>query len=249
MKKKNKIIFLCSLLATLLMILPVCASATTVTFYCKDLDGNLINSSKMQLVTSTGTSRPEYTMKTGSVSVSLTAGTDFGFNMEADDYAKRYSSDSMFTVPSTAKGWSLKLTPKSTYQNYNYGSPLSSLSVTSQFGWRVYSYNGKYVRDCHMGIDYAGTDGVTDIKSISKAESYGTGWDSSSGNYLKVVSNSFTITYRHMNSYSTTIHNEGTVGKGTVIGKVGKTGGVTGAHLHIDIYSNGTYRDPAAFFD
>lgn len=188
-------------------------------------------------------------MPSGTKSLSMNAGDKFGYNMEANNYAKRYSSSSMSTVPSTSLACTLKLTPKSTYQSYGYSSPLSSLTVTSEFGWRVYSNGSSYTRDCHYGIDYAGSDGVTNIYSISDAESYSTGWDNSSGNYISIVSDSFTITYRHMASYSSTVTGNKTVSEGTNIGKVGQTGGVTGPHLHIDIYASGTYRDPAAFYN
>ena len=252
--KNIKIKRICTILSFLIvcisMMTHVLAANVTLYFYCKDTSNNAISNSTLEVAKNTATSRQSYSMPSGNTSLVMSTGTSFGYNMLANNYAKRYSGASMTAVPSSSTSYTLKLTSKSVYQNLGYGTPLDSLSLTSGFGWRIYWNGTSYVRDCHFGMDYSGTDGVTNIYSISDASSYTTGWDSSSGNYVQITtSNGYTITYRHMHSYSNAVNNGYSISKGDALGKVGSTGNVTGPHLHIDIYGSGTYRDPSAFFN
>jgi murein DD-endopeptidase MepM/ murein hydrolase activator NlpD len=123
--------------------------------------------------------------------------------------------------------------------------------ITSGFGIRRY-YNGVFAKDYyHRGVDYAGSVGSPVIAPAAgrvalvglvsqgfKLHGNTIGLDHGQG---------VTTIYLHL---SKILVKEGDLVKpGQVIGGVGATGGVTGAHLHWGVYVNGLSVDPAPWRD
>lgn len=123
----------------------------------------------------------------------------------------------------------------------------NKLIVTSSFGKRTYTYQGKKVTDFHKGIDLIGGEEIiatADGKVVStcnKGEQYGTGC------YVRIAhSNGLQTLYYHLKSGSVTVRKNQNVKKGDVIGIMGATGQATGVHLHyqVDKGSSETAIDP-----
>lgn len=111
-----------------------------------------------------------------------------------------------------------------------------SLRVTSKFGNRTYTYQGKKVSDYHKGIDLVGgteiiavADGV--VTSIcNKGEQYGQGC------YVRLKhDNGYQTLYYHLKSGSVVVKVGDKVKKGQLLGIMGATGKATGIHLHFQI--------------
>lgn len=96
----------------------------------------------------------------------------------------------------------------------------------------------------HKGVDYAapvGTpvrasgDGVLSLVETQRG-------------YGKVIEiqhgSSYSTLYAHLNGFASGIKNGAKVKQGQIIGYVGKTGLVTGAHLHYEFRVNGVHVDP-----
>ena len=127
-----------------------------------------------------------------------------------------------------------------------------SYIVTSRFGQRVHPVTG--VKKMHNGIDLVATkDGKTGQVDKIKAHTGGTvsavGYDNSAGNFVQIkVASDTVMVYYHMRDKSTLKVGE-TVKTGDIIGTMGKTGNVTGAHLHWGIKKGGAWIDPTPYLD
>ena len=119
--------------------------------------------------------------------------------------------------------------------------------VTSPFGMRTIW--GK--KQMHNGIDLVGEgatldyiiafdDGVVKISKYSATAGEYVQIDHGNGNYTR---------YLHMKKGSRTVSVGDKVFQGQVLGYMGATGNVTGAHLHFDIKVNGSYVDPAPYLE
>lgn len=124
--------------------------------------------------------------------------------------------------------------------------------VTSRFGRRVHPVTG-VVKD-HKGIDLVATnDGKTGQVDDIKAHTGGTvtavGFDSSAGNFVKLrVADGAIMVYYHLKN-KPALQVGQTVTQGQVIGRMGKTGTVTGAHLHFGIQKEGKWIDPEPYLE
>lgn len=127
-----------------------------------------------------------------------------------------------------------------------------SYIVTSRFGQRVHPVTR--VKKMHNGIDLVATkDGKTGQVDKIKAHTGGTvsavGYDNSAGNFVQIkVASDTVMVYYHMRDKSTLKVGE-TVKTGQIIGTMGKTGNVTGAHLHWGIKKGGAWIDPTPYLD
>lgn len=117
----------------------------------------------------------------------------------------------------------------------------NKLSVTSYFGPRSYTYQGRQINDYHKGIDLianpnnrnedilAFADGV--VTSVQKiGQQYGTGC------YVRLKhSNGYYTLYYHLKSGSICVNVGDNVKQGQKLGVIGTTGQSTGVHLHFQI--------------
>lgn len=118
--------------------------------------------------------------------------------------------------------------------------PLDKIKITSGYGKRTYTIDGKKVTDFHHGVDlvggtkiYATADGQV-VKVVNKGSKGGTmclvrikhanGWESA---------------YYHIKSGSARVKKGDWVKAGQWIATIGNTGKVTGTHLHFQIDKGG----------
>ena len=124
--------------------------------------------------------------------------------------------------------------------------------VTSRFGRRVHPVTG-VVKD-HRGIDLVATkDGKTgqvdDIMAHTAGVVTAVGFDSISGNLVKIrVADGAIMVYYHLKDKPSLKVGQA-VKQGQIIGHMGDTGRVTGAHLHFGIQKGGKWIDPEPYLD
>jgi murein DD-endopeptidase MepM/ murein hydrolase activator NlpD len=96
----------------------------------------------------------------------------------------------------------------------------------------------------HYGVDYAAPKG-TPVISVGDGEVLVSRYNGASGNMVKIRHNStYTTSYLHLNGYASGIKEGRKVKQGQVIGYVGRTGRVTGVHLHYNVTKNGKPINP-----
>lgn len=129
--------------------------------------------------------------------------------------------------------------------------------ITSPYGWRTYTNAaGKTIREHHNGIDvvptrYPGesvTDDAWDFREVTggRVIEVSTGWNSGRGTLIKVQTAPGVIEfYQHCAAVYVKVGQQ--VPQGTVLGRAGATGNVTGAHLHFEVQVNGTPVEPSAW--
>ncbi len=121
--------------------------------------------------------------------------------------------------------------------------------ITSRFGMRTL----KGVTKLHKGIDLvaktpSGGSAVDYITAHTGGTVVGSGYDSSAGNYIKIqTAPGVTMVYYHLANRA--VAKGDTVRQGEVLGYMGATGNVTGAHLHFGIQANGEWIDPEPYLD
>lgn len=118
--------------------------------------------------------------------------------------------------------------------------PLPGVTYVSA-GWN--GYPG------HKGMDIAGPWGTPIVAAadgqVIEANDYDS-WGYSWGYYVLIYHNgTYSTRYAHMSSVTVTTGQYVTAG--TIIGYEGETGNAFGAHLHFEVYENGTRVDPARF--
>lgn len=129
--------------------------------------------------------------------------------------------------------------------------------ITSPYGWRTYTNAaGKTIREHHNGIDvvptrYAGEDvagDAWDFREVTggRVIEVSTGWNSGRGTLIKVQTAPGVIEfYQHCAAVYVKVGQQ--VPQGTVLGRAGATGNVTGAHLHFEVQVNGSPVEPSAW--
>jgi murein DD-endopeptidase MepM/ murein hydrolase activator NlpD len=124
-----------------------------------------------------------------------------------------------------------------------YTLPTSSYTITSSFGQAGAYWSSGY----HTGLDFAAPTG-TPIKAVHSGTITEAGWNGSYG-YKTVLTldDGTEIWYAHQSSIGVSVGQK--VSTGDVIGRVGATGNVTGAHLHLEVHSGGSSSgiDPMAW--
>ncbi|MCC9274019.1 MAG: peptidoglycan DD-metalloendopeptidase family protein, partial [Enterococcus aquimarinus] len=126
-----------------------------------------------------------------------------------------------------------------------WGLPVSSISVSSPYGWRANPW-GNGPSDFHDGIDLVGASGTSIY--ASKAGTVATsGYDASAGNYVIINhGDGYYSYYLHLSSF--VVSTGQSVGQGSLVGGMGTTGNSTGVHLHFGIATSGSWSgfvDPA----
>ena len=132
-------------------------------------------------------------------------------------------------------------TKKSTASTGSYAWPTKSVYITSYYGWRTVF--GK--REYHYGIDLRAAVG-TAIYAADGGKVIFAGTASGYGKLIKIQHDNGDLTYyAHLNSFSVKAGDR--VYKGQLIAKSGKTGRVTGPHLHFEIRKNGVRVNPVTY--
>ncbi|WP_329471443.1 M23 family metallopeptidase [Streptomyces sp. NBC_01723] len=111
--------------------------------------------------------------------------------------------------------------------------PTSSYTISSTFGQAGAYWSSGH----HTGLDFAAPTGTL-LKAVHSGTITSAGWDGSYG-YKTVLTldDGTEIWYAHQSSISVSVGQEVTTGD--VIGRVGATGNVTGAHLHMEVHADG----------
>jgi len=141
----------------------------------------------------------------------------------------RVSSPSRFVSAPAASGY---------YSRPAYGK------ITSGFGMRRDPITG--ARRYHKGVDISGSRGSAIFAAAEGTvviEARHFGWNGGYGKKVVIMHGNGTKTlYAHMNSVSVKVGD--LVKQGQVIGTMGKTGRVTGVHLHFEVIKNNTNLKP-----
>ncbi len=122
--------------------------------------------------------------------------------------------------------------------------PLDHYWLSSDYGYRQSPFGGK--KQFHKGIDMAAPEG-TSVYACKSGKIISTvKLDKTFGNYIVIKhSNGLSSIYAHLSKINVKMGE--LVSTGQEIGKVGKTGQVTGAHLHFEIRQNGQPTNPNSY--
>ncbi len=115
-------------------------------------------------------------------------------------------------------------------------TPVKGARISSGFGRRRHPVLG-YTR-AHKGTDFAAVRGTPIMAAgngvIERSSRYG-----SYGKYIRIRhANGYKTAYAHLSRYGRGIKKGRRVSQGQIIGYVGATGRVTGAHLHYEVLKN-----------
>ncbi|MDX3315101.1 M23 family metallopeptidase [Streptomyces sp. NPDC054884] len=124
-----------------------------------------------------------------------------------------------------------------------YTLPTSSYTITSTFGQAGSLWSSGY----HTGLDFAAPTGTL-IKAVHTGTITEAGWAGAYGyRTILTLDDGTEVWFCHQSSISVSVGQK--VATGDVIGRVGATGNVTGAHLHLEVHANGNADgiDPAAW--
>ncbi|MFC4348288.1 peptidoglycan DD-metalloendopeptidase family protein [Kordiimonas lipolytica] len=123
------------------------------------------------------------------------------------------------------------------------GQPAEKYYLSSKFGRRKDPLKKTWAS--HYGLDLAGWPG-TAINATGPGTVVHAGWFGPYGNMVEIDhGNGFRTRYGHMRKVRVKKGDEVTLGQR--VGDMGKTGRVTGTHLHYEIWFDGEVRDPMPF--
>ncbi|MDH6585691.1 murein DD-endopeptidase MepM/ murein hydrolase activator NlpD [Streptomyces sp. SAI-133] len=115
-----------------------------------------------------------------------------------------------------------------------YTLPTSSYTITSTFGQAGSLWSSGY----HTGLDFAAPTGTL-IKAVHSGTITEAGWAGSYGyRTILTLDDGTELWFCHQSSISVSVGQK--VATGDVIGRVGATGNVTGAHLHLEVHPGGS---------
>ena len=118
--------------------------------------------------------------------------------------------------------------------------PLPDSRLSSPWGPRTNPITAEF--GFHGGADYVAAAG-TPVLAARGGRVAETGFNDILGNYVILEhSGGFETVYGHLEHASVSLNDE--VRSGMILGAVGSTGMVTGAHLHFEIRQHGRSRDP-----
>lgn len=127
----------------------------------------------------------------------------------------------------------------------------ATYKVTSPFGYRTDPFTGKE-NTAHKGVDLVLWQGEYSLTSGIGAAWDGvvtkTAYDNSRGHYVVIDhGEGITTQYYHLVGDSIHVYQGETVTAGQEIGYMGKSGAVTGAHLHFQMEIGGVAVDPLPY--
>lgn len=121
--------------------------------------------------------------------------------------------------------------------------------ITSRYGMRTL----KGMTKMHNGIDLVAKAGNGSITDYVTAHTGGTvvscGYDKSAGNLIKIQTTPGVIMVYYHLKHKPDFKKGDRVETGQIIGYMGSTGNVTGAHLHFGIQVDGEWIDPEPYLD
>ncbi|MER5930373.1 M23 family metallopeptidase [Streptomyces sp. NPDC002054] len=125
----------------------------------------------------------------------------------------------------------------------SYALPTSSYTLTSHYGDSGSMWSSGH----HTGLDFAAPTG-TPVKAVHGGKITSAGWSGAYGYRIVLeLPDGTEVWYCHLSSMAVT---SGSVGTGDTIGRVGATGNVTGAHLHLEVRTaGGSTMDPLAWLE
>ncbi|WP_105254872.1 peptidoglycan DD-metalloendopeptidase family protein [Pseudoalteromonas sp. T1lg75] len=152
------------------------------------------------------------------------------FINQGERYAAVMHSDGNFYTP---QGRSMKKAFLRAPVNFKY--------ISSSFNPRRLHPVTKTVKP-HRGIDYAAKTG-TPVVAAGNGRVIKAGYNRFNGNYVFIQhGNTYVTKYLHLHKRK--VKQGAKVKQGQLIGTVGATGRVTGAHLHYEFLVNGVHRNP-----
>lgn len=158
--------------------------------------------------------------------------SDLEVDPESDDFFRNLSNR-----------LNLLSTYKEALQNIPLKPPMQHYYVSSPYGPRKHPVTGKY--RMHHGIDLAGT-WQENITVSADGTVVFAGYHGSFGKVIRIKHNyGIMTTYGHLAKIN--VKRGDIVNEGQVIGKMGRTGKVKGAHLHYEISVNGKSQNPAKY--
>jgi murein DD-endopeptidase MepM/ murein hydrolase activator NlpD len=119
--------------------------------------------------------------------------------------------------------------------------PLANIKLTSGFGYRIHPVLGNL--KFHNGIDLSARQ--ANIYSVLHGTVVISSYDSIIGNYVVVNHGLYETTYGHLAVRFVIVGD--LVKAGTIIGRSGRTGRVTGEHLHFIVKYKGQSINPLPF--
>ena len=132
---------------------------------------------------------------------------------------------------------------KDALQNIPLKPPMNHYYVSSPYGPRKHPVTGKY--RMHHGIDLAGT-WQENVSVSADGTVVFAGYHGSFGKVIRIKHNyGIMTTYGHLAKIN--VRRGDLVSEGQVIGKMGRTGKVKGAHLHYEISVDGKSQNPATY--
>ncbi|MDD2489684.1 MAG: peptidoglycan DD-metalloendopeptidase family protein [Bacilli bacterium] len=115
--------------------------------------------------------------------------------------------------------------------------------ITSSYSWRRHPITTK--RQFHAAIDISGTGQGSPIFAAREGTIFKVGYNSSLGNNIIIKhDNNYYTLYAHLSR--TNVKFGAHVSQGQVIGGMGKTGSVTGTHLHFAVWIGEPYSSGSA---
>ena len=153
---------------------------------------------------------------------------------------KSYQSNSMKEKEDS----SVRIVPKevrvkNTMESPMISFPLKKIFITSPYGYRIHPVTGKY--KLHNGIDLRAR--YEEVYSMLPGKVYKIGADKISGKYVIIVTGNYMISYCHLSEIR--VGKGSMVSAGEVIAISGKSGRVSGPHLHLTVKSNQKIINPA----
>lgn len=121
--------------------------------------------------------------------------------------------------------------------------PVLGGNYSSNFGWRIDPFNGQNAY--HEGIDFQGADGTPILAAASGVVVFAE-YHGQYGNMVEIDHGNDLITrYAHASKLDVKVGDM--VVRGTKIAEVGRTGRVTGSHLHFEVRQRGVAVNPTQF--